>query len=180
MPEFIKEVLPLRNADIDRGRFPWTLPVLREFERLKLHPSLTFFVGENGSGKSTLLEGIATAFGFPAEGGRRQHSYSTYDSHTILGEELTLVKGERPSDNFFLRAESFYNLATYTKRAAEGLPPSLLSGVHELSHGQGFHRAMQGFRPPGLYLFDEPESALSPSGQFILLARMKDFIDQGS
>ncbi len=169
------------RVEIDRTLFPFTLPVFRNFEALPLHPSVTFFVGENASGKSTLLEGIATNFGFPAEGGTRSHHYSTFDSHSGLGDSLVLAKGQAPKDSFFFRSESFYNLATYLDTAArEGGGVPRFGWTHQRSHGEGFLETVSHLKPNGLYLFDEPESALSAQGQITFLSHMKRLVDGGS
>ncbi|MBQ6394862.1 MAG: AAA family ATPase, partial [Atopobiaceae bacterium] len=130
---------------------------------------VTFLVGENGSGKSTLLEAVAIAAGFNPEGGTFNYSFSTYDSHSELCDALTLVRGfRRPRIGYFLRAESFYNVATKEdeySRQPGGVPMHL----HERSHGESFLAIVEKtFRPGGLALLDEPEAALSPQRQLTL------------
>ena len=89
------------------------IPSLRGLRRLAFSRAVTFFVGENGSGKSTLLEAMAVAYGFNPEGGTRNYSFSTRDTHSGLHEALRLAKGSRRAmHGYFLRAESFYNVAT--------------------------------------------------------------------
>ncbi len=176
MPRFITRAQLVQEIPVDRTRFPFTLPVFRDFEEIDFHPRVTFFVGENGSGKSTMLEAVAVAAGLPAEGGSKMHRFSTHDTHSDFFDSLTIVRGEFPADTFFLRAESFYNLATYLQK--DGL--YRYGDIHHVSHGQGFLEAIMAFKPHGLYLFDEPESALSPQGQFTLLARMKELVDLDS
>ena len=109
----------LLQVGIDRNKvpsfdaYPYCLPVCRNMTTIDLHPAVTFLVGENGAGKSTLLEAIAIASGFNAEGGSRNFGFATRASHSCLHEVLTLRRGlKRPKDGFFLRAESFYNVAT--------------------------------------------------------------------
>ena len=109
----------LLRIGIDRAKvpsfsdYPYCLPVCRNMGEMELHPGITFLVGENGAGKSTLLEAIAIASGFNAEGGSRNFGFSTRASHSCLHEVLTIRRGlVRPQDGFFLRAESFYNVAT--------------------------------------------------------------------
>ena len=93
--------------------YPFYLPVVRSLKSLEMHPKVTFIIGENGSGKSTLLEAIATSWGFNPEGGTKNFRFQTRSSHSLLHEYLLLVKGvHRPKDGFFLRAESFFNVAT--------------------------------------------------------------------
>ena len=86
---------------------------LRETGCIKFKKPVTFLAGENGTGKSTLLEAIAVAMGFPAEGGPKEFTFSTRDTHSALSEHLTLVRARLPEDGFFLRAESLYNAASY-------------------------------------------------------------------
>lgn len=136
---------------------------------LEFNKNITFFVGENGTGKSTLLEAIAVAYGFNPEGGSRNYSFFTYDSHSELHNAIKLNKGfEKPGWSYFLRAESFYNVATKEEDYADWAHPS--AKYHEKSHGESFLAlAQNNFRPHGLYLLDEPEAALSPQRQLTLL-----------
>ncbi len=159
---------------------------LAEMEELSLDNAVTYFVGENGTGKSTLLEAIAVKYGFNAEGGSLNFSFSTRATHSALHNELKLIKGiERPKTGFFLRSESFYNAATYIEEA-DGGSGEVLAGyggvsLHEQSHGEGFFSlVMNRFRGRGLYILDEPEAALSPSRQMSLLIRMNELVKQGS
>lgn len=141
-----------------------------QFEgRLEFQKNITFFVGENGSGKSTLLEGIAVAYGFNPEGGSRNYHFSTYDSHSELHQALKMVRGfQKPQYSYFLRAESFYNVATKEEEYSDLKHPS--KRYHEKSHGESFLAlAQNSFRENGLYLLDEPEAALSPQRQLTLL-----------
>ncbi|GAA1864721.1 AAA family ATPase [Pseudonocardia ailaonensis] len=149
---------------------------------LELGPGVTFLVGENGSGKSTLVEAVATAAGFNAEGGSRNFRFATRASESALGEALTLVRAPgKERSTFFLRAETFYNVATEIENL--GIELDAYGGVspHERSHGQSFldlltHR----FHPRGLYLLDEPEAALSTQGQLAALARIDELTRAGS
>lgn len=179
---FIRRVEVDSRIFIDRDAFPFSLPALRAFERLEIHPRCTIFIGENGSGKSTFLEALAILCGFSAEGGASVHRFRTYDSHTDLHESLRIVRGsERPTDDFFLRAESFYNVASYLDQAAkEGGGAPRIGFVHARSHGEGFLDLFKSMRANGLYLLDEPESALSPARQLAFLMRMNDLIQEGS
>ncbi len=160
--------------------YPFQLPVVRFLKRLEFHPKVTFIVGENGSGKSTLLEAISVAWGFNAEGGSKNFGFSTNPTHSDLHNFLRLARGvKRPTDGFFLRAESFYNVATYV----EDLGVSGYGGrsLHEQSHGESFLSLfMNRFRGNGLYILDEPEAALSPSRQLALLVRLHQLVQEGS
>jgi len=160
--------------------YPYCLPVCRNMGELIFDPSVTFLVGENGTGKSTLLEAIAVAMGFNAEGGSRNFRFSTRASHSPLHEALRVQRGlKRPRDGFFLRAESFYNVATEVDHlGAQGYGEKSL---HELSHGESFMAlVMERFFGNGLYILDEPEAALSPNRQLALLARMHDLVRDAS
>ena len=142
---------------------------------------VTLFVGENGSGKSTLLEAIAVAYGFNPEGGTKNYSFSTYDSHSELCDAVRLSKGaRRTKSGYFLRAESFYNVATKEEEYSRG-PGGVPLHLHERSHGEGFFAvAKSNFRPGGIYLLDEPEAALSPQRQLALLMEIDRCVKGGS
>lgn len=183
----------LRLTDISQGdSYISRLSVVKNLsciEKLSLHEKVTFFVGENGSGKSTLLEAIAVKFGFNAEGGSLNFSFSTKATHSELFRYIKLIKSfERPDDGFFLRAESFYNAATYIDRLDE-IPSSLpkLIGsyggisLHEQSHGESFFSLVSNrFGGNGLYILDEPEAALSPMRQMSLLTLLHDLTEKKS
>ena len=168
--------------------YPYCLPVVRNLSTIEFHPNVTFLIGENGAGKSTLLEAIAVACGFNAEGGTRNFSFSTRASHSPLHNALTLSKGlKRPRDGFFLRAESFFNVATEIERldAGPGGAPIIDSyggrSLHEQSHGESFFALVtQRFGGNGLYLLDEPEAALSPGRQLALLSRLHQLVQAKS
>lgn len=157
------------------------IDALNGLESLKFRAPATFFVGENGTGKSTLLEAIAVAWGFNPEGGTRNYRFSTYDSHSDLCDCLSLTRStRRPAYGYFLRAESFYNVATAEEEYARG-PGGRPQHYHQQSHGESFLAlAQENFRPNGLYLMDEPEAALSPQRQLTLLLQMNDCVRAGS
>ncbi|WP_294469155.1 AAA family ATPase [uncultured Ruminococcus sp.] len=156
---------------------------LADMGGLSFDNSVTFLVGENGTGKSTLLEGIAVAFGFNPEGGSRNFSFATNETHSPLYEHLRVIKSfSRPRDGFFLRAESFYNAASYIDSLGSRVLNSY-GGVslHEMSHGESFFAlVMNRFRGDGLYILDEPEAALSPQRQMGLLIRMNKLVQKNS
>jgi predicted ATPase len=170
----------LRRDGIDVGRYPFSIPALRSLTTLELHPQVTLLAGENGSGKSTLVEAIAVAAGFNAEGGSANMQFSTRASHSELHEYLQLVRDSRPQkDGFFLRAESFYNVATEV--AALEVSGYGDSPLHEQSHGESFLTlALERFRGRGLYILDEPEAALSVQGVLALIRRMHELAAGGS
>jgi predicted ATPase len=162
---------------------------VRALDTLELHPKITFLVGENGSGKSTLMEAIAVALGFNAEGGSRNFNFSTHASHSELHAHLRIARGFRkPRTGFFLRAESFYNVATAIQRMDEEpdpAPPIIASyggkSLHAQSHGESFMALLiHRFGGNGLYLLDEPEAALSPQRQLAVLSRLHDLVKEES
>ncbi len=176
------------NADADTNSFPFTLPVIAWLMRsggLDLAPGVTFLIGENGTGKSTLLEALAVAVGFNPEGGSQNFRFSTRASQSTLGNHLVLTRNGKPRTGFFLRAESYYNVATEIERLNNDphsgplLPAYGGMSPHTRSHGESFldlvtHR----FSPDGLYLLDEPEAALSVRGCMALLARLAELAAQ--
>jgi predicted ATPase len=156
----------LRTATLDPAapddEYPFGLPVVRALP-VDFDPKVTIFVGENGSGKSTLVEAIAVAAGFNAEGGSRNAVFATERTDSPLGNHLRLTwRAARRLDlGYFLRAESFCNVASDRDRVLDGGEPSL----HRLSHGESFLEvARQWFGQRRLVLLDEPESALSFTG----------------
>ena len=156
------------------------IKALKDLETLDFNSNVTFFVGENGSGKSTLLEAMAIASGFNPEGGTKNYSFSTYDSHSELYDAIRVVRGSRKARwGYFLRAESFYNVATMEERYADEGHES--QKYHEKSHGESFLALAQNqLRPGGLYFFDEPEAALSPQRQLTLLTEIYNCAADGS
>lgn len=179
--QFLSEIVLRRELVSDFTRYPFDIPAVARLETLALHPRATFFVGENGAGKSTLLEAIAVAFGLNPEGGSKHFTFSTRDSHADLHRYLLLRKGVRyPRDTYFLRAESFYNVAT-TVDALDVKEGYGFSSLHEKSHGEAFMTLfMTRFKGRGLYLLDEPEAALSPTRQLSLISRLHELVSQGS
>lgn len=155
---------------IDEDSYLRDIPAIRKTKSLSFHKPVTFFVGENGSGKSTMLEALAIASGFNPEGGTKNYSFSTYDSHSELCDALRLTRSLRRANwGYFFRAESFYNVATKEEEYSKG-PGGVPHFYHEKSHGESFFALAEGyFRPNGLYFLDEPEAALSPQRQLAYL-----------
>ncbi len=178
---FLYELELLRDDGWRGDEYPFNLDALMGWDRLKFHPHVTFFVGENGSGKSTLIESIAVAMGLNAEGGSKDHAFSTRATHSDLHRQMRLVKSpRRMKDSFFLRAESFYTFSSYVDDVGTR---SRMGGhaLHELSHGQGFFALMENrLSGNGLYIMDEPEAALSPNRQLAFLARLHQLVGDGS
>lgn len=187
--QFVFHLALQRDKVESFDRYPFNLPAIRSLdERLELHPKVTFFVGENGSGKSTLLEALAVSLGFNAEGGSRNFNFGTRASHSVLHEYLRVAKGvKRWRDGYFLRAESFFNVATEIERLDEGPgggPVIAAYGgrsLHEQSHGESFLKLLnERFGGRSLFILDEPEAALSPQRQLDALERLHALVKQDS
>lgn len=176
---FVNDVIIDWNK-INAGSYLRNIDAISGVDKISFDSPITFFVGENGSGKSTLLEAIAIASGFNPEGGTKNYSFSTYDSHSELCNAIRLSRTQNATWGFFLRAESFYNVATKEDEYSHeigGVPLNL----HKRSHGESFLTMMQNsFRSKGLYIFDEPEAALSPQRQLTLLVEINKCIEKGS
>lgn len=172
----------IRLRDMPQGYLA-KLPAVKHLYRskeLEFKNPVTFFVGENGSGKSTLLEAIAVSAGFNAEGGSRDFVFSTRRTHSDLCELITPIRTIPPKDGFFLRAESFYNTASYLD---ENSTMKRYGGVsfHEQSHGESFLSLVTNrFEGNGLYIMDEPEAALSPQRLLTLLVLMDELVKKSS
>ena len=165
---------------IGKDSYLWNIPAIAGVERVDFERPVTCFVGENGSGKSTLLEAMAVSYGFNPEGGTKNYSFSTFDSHSELCDSLRLIRGSRKARwGYFLRAESFYNVAT--AEAAYSQSGGTPQHLHEKSHGESFLATVQNnFRGGGVYLLDEPEAALSPQRQLTLLREIHTCAQTGA
>ena len=172
----------IRLRDMPQGYLA-NLPAVKHLYRskeLEFTNPVTFFVGENGSGKSTLLEAIAVAAGFNPEGGSRDFVFSTRRTHSDLCDLIIPIRTIPPKDGFFLRAESFYNTASYLD---ENSTMKRYGGVsfHEQSHGESFLSLVTNrFEGNGLYIMDEPEAALSPQRLLTLLVLMDELVKKRS
>ncbi len=172
---------------LPRGSYLNELPAVKHLaeNRIEFHKQVTFFVGENGSGKSTLIEALAVSLGFNPEGGSRNFSFSTRNTHSELYDYVRAARGViRHRTGFFLRAESYYNVATYIDEMDEEPGPgaSIIGAyggqsLHRQSHGESFLALAENrFFPNGLYILDEPEAALSPRGIIRLMQRMDELV----
>lgn len=186
--QYIRTVKLFKEKVPSFSRYPFSLEAIRSLSSLEMHPKVTYIVGENGTGKSTILEAIATAYGFNPEGGTKNFNFSTIETHSDLHKYLILVKGIRkPEDGFFLRAESFYNLATnIDKLDQHNFGSKIIDSygglsLHEQSHGESFFSVfVNRFSGEGLYILDEPEAALSPSRQMSMLSRIHELVLKNS
>jgi predicted ATPase len=168
--------------------FPFSIPAIGGLDTLEFDRPVTFFVGENGAGKSTLLEAIAIGMGLNPEGGSRNFRFATRESHSGLSDVLRLSRSvRRIRDSFFLRAESYFNVATeieaLDREPGGGRIIDAYGGksLHEQSHGESFFALfLNRLRGNGLYFFDEPEAALSPTRQLSFLSRLHDLVKDGS
>ena len=169
-----------RREGWDDDVYPFNVPAVRTTDALAFHPRVTFLVGENGSGKSTLIEALAVAWGFNAEGGSRDHQYTTRASHSQLHRFIRPVRSaQKAQDGYFLRAESFFNTASYLEQS--GTMRGGSAGLHEKSHGESFFDLFENrFEGNGLYILDEPEAALSPARQLSFLARLHQLVQDRS
>ncbi len=172
-----------------QNKYPFNVDAITNFTHIDFHPNVTFIIGDNGTGKSTLLEAIAMAWGFNPEGGSVNFNFSTKNTHSDLYKHFRLSRGfKKARDGFFLRAESFYNVASNIDNldAEPTLGAKIIGGygdksLHEQSHGESFFSTIKNrFFGNGLYILDEPEAALSPSRQMALLRIMKDLVDKNS
>lgn len=173
---FIKDVF-IDWDKIGRNSYLRKIEAISNVDRISFNKPVTFFVGENGSGKSTLLEAIAIADGFNPEGGTRNYNFSTYDSHSELCDAVRLSRVFKSKWGYFLRAESFYNVATKEKEYSFGNSLEL----HRKSHGESFLAvAQENFSEDGLFLLDEPEAALSPQRQLSLMVEIDYWAKSGA
>ena len=160
------------QGEIPQNSYLQNIPAikhLQDMRRLPLSSPVTFFVGENGTGKSTLLEAIAVLSKLNAEGGSRNFNFSTCRTESPLHEYLSVSKAAYEKDSFFLRAESFYNVATDILKNDICLDGYGGRSLHEQSHGESFLALVQNrFRGNGLYILDEPEAV---SMEFPVTAR---------
>lgn len=199
-PHYIRDILLDRKAILSFDEYPFSVPSVRSLDRLDLHPKVTFFIGENGSGKSTLIEAIAVNAGLNPEGGSRDFNFGTRISHSNLSSYLRLNKGvPHPKDWYYLRAESFFNVATEIENldidpesdieiihnrlfVPKKIGPAYGNkALHEQSHGEAFLALLlKRFRGNGLYILDEPEAALSPLRQMSILSVIHRLIQLNS
>lgn len=172
----------LKSDPVAGEEYPFNIPAVRGLGKLEFETPVTFFVGENGSGKSTLVEAIALALGFGPEGGTKNvRIKGAAGDASGLYRSLRLTKGHHwPRDYYFLRAESFHQVATYMDEVG------YLGGygdksLHQRSHGEAFMAVLtQKLQGGGLYILDEPEAALSPGRQLAALRAIHQLVQDCS
>lgn len=181
---FLNKVTLFRDSQEDK-KYPFTIPTINNFTELEFTSSVTFFVGENGTGKSTLLEGIADKCEFNTAGGSRNNLYDVDAAESVLGKNLRLSWMPKVTNGFFLRAESFYQFASYIDEQEREFPEQGVldsyggKSLHEQSHGESFLSLfLNRFNGQAIYLLDEPEAALSPQRQLAFLRIMHDLIKE--
>ncbi|MFZ1387364.1 MAG: AAA family ATPase [Thiolinea sp.] len=164
----------------DDEQYPFSIPAVQAIGSIEFHPNVTFLVGENGSGKSTILEALALGLGFGAEGGTKNVQFKTVESTSSLHQALRLVRGvPKPRDGYFLRAESFFNVASYMDET--GYLSAYGGSLHTRSHGEAFMAVLLNkLRGDGIYLLDEPEAALSPNRQLAALHAIHQLVENHS
>lgn len=180
---FLKSVRVVPEL-VKQGEFPFTLPLFAEDLKIDFTSNVTFLVGENGSGKSTLIEAIAECCGFNGSGGNRNHSYSHPAEPSALAAALRLSWMPKVTNGFFMRAESFYNFASYLDEM-ENEDPGILQAyggrsLHQQSHGESFLSLFTNHFHKGIYLLDEPEAALSPNRQLSFLVLLHELEGSGN
>jgi predicted ATPase len=176
----------LRDKVADWLAYPFLIPAIRTLEKLEIRSRVCFFAGENGSGKSTLLEAIAEHYGFGQQGGSRNFHSETRVSPqgiALLSKALRVAFTKRTGQGFYLRAESFFNVASEVDRMAKEDPGADPFGpyggvsLHQQSHGESFLALLENrFRRKGFYVLDEPEAALSPRRQLTMLAVVRNLL----
>lgn len=172
--------IQLKKENINKNIYPFNIRALKNFEYLDIQNRVTLFYGENGVGKSTLIEAIAIALGLNPEGGSNNMQFSNYDDYSELYKYLTISKFGIPKTKFFLRAESFYNVASDISNNSD-LSYQYGGDLHSCSHGESFLQLVENrFWNNGLYILDEPEAALSPQRQMTLLCHIHQLTQNGS
>jgi predicted ATPase len=174
---FLHRIVSLPEK-IDPTKYPFNIPAFSRGIDLAFRSKVTFFVGENGSGKSTFLEALAECCGFNPEGGNRDHHRATFADRSPLAQALTLSWFPKVTEGFFMRAESFYNFATYIDEVSD-LRAYGGKSLHEQSHGESFISLFANRFEQGIYILDEPEAALSPQRQLSFLKIIHDLATPG-
>ena len=160
MSDLFLQKISLKKEMVENfKRYPFNIDIIKNFDSLELSCPVTFLIGENGTGKSTFIEALAVKCGLNAEGGTQNFNFRTRETHSSLYEYLEVNHFERKCETkFFLRAESFYNLASEIDTL--GVSGYGMNSLHACSHGESFIQLIENrFTPNGLYILDEPEAA---------------------
>ena len=183
---FIKRITLDRSKIGNYDNYPFNIELIKNLNEINFNKPVTFLIGENGIGKSTFIEASAVNIGLNPEGSTENFRSSTKNTHSILSDYITVSTFNKAKTKFFLRAESFYNVASEIIRISEegGQGPlyeSYGGNLHECSHGESFIKLVQNrFSDQSLYILDEPEAALSPQRQMGLLCLINDLVKEGS
>jgi predicted ATPase len=187
-PLYIQYVALKNDIDIKLKDYPFSIPLIKNFRKISFNKPVTFIIGENGTGKSTLLEAIAVSYGFNAEGGSKNFNFRSRETHSDFYKYLRIGKSfNKVNNGYFLRAESFYNVASNIDELDEGPGGRTLKesyggkSLHNQSHGESFLSLLKNrLGGNGLYLFDEPEAALSPMKLLELLIVIDNLVKNNS
>lgn len=174
---FLRRVVSIPEK-FDQTRHPFNIRAFSEGIDLSFKTNVTFFVGENGSGKSTLLEALAECCGFNPEGGNRDHYREAFEDRSDLAQALRLSWMPKTAEGFFMRAESFYNFASYIEQVSN-LRAYGGKSLLQQSHGESFLALFANRFEQGIYILDEPEAALSPQRQLSFLKIIHDLVRPG-
>lgn len=181
---YLKEIRA-KEKNRDANQYPFNIPSLNKGNiELSFRSPVTFFVGENGSGKSTLLEALAIGSGFNPGGGSRNTLNEQRRTESELHEHLIFSWKKKVFDGFFLRAESFFNFASYLEEweketGRDFHAPYGGKSLHMQSHGESFMALMNHRFKKGLFILDEPEAALSPTRQLAFLSILHQLVSTG-
>jgi predicted ATPase len=165
-------------------RYPFDIASIKNGFEIDFKSNVTFLVGENGSGKSTILEAIADLIGFNLSGGTKNSNYNFQNTESDLSKFMRLTWKSKISKGFFMRAESFFNFASYVDKLQDENKNIDVYGayggksLHHQSHGESFLALFQNLANQGIYILDEPEAALSPQRQLTFLAIINQMKNQ--
>jgi len=178
-------VVEERLAARDRNEYPYNLPFVPDLD-VDLANEVTLFTGENGSGKSTLLMALAILAGLPPTGGSRNELSTIDEGSAALAAIMRPKFRSKPPDSFYFRANGLTDFARLLDRRREegfaGDPYALYGGqsLNTRSHGEGMRAVLTSRTRGGLFLFDEPEAALSPKRQLDFVDHVAKMVETGT